>query len=88
MSDRDEPKGIGIFDRPDYLVLAQDYGERGYSGIEIDSIDAGETRRLLKVNQKRLMQTWSTYAKPTWWRVRSRGSVETGVYDKAMSAAA
>ena len=62
MSDRDEPKGIAIFDRSDHLVLAQDYGERGYSGIEIDSIDAGETRRLLKVNQKRLMQTWTTYA--------------------------
>ena len=62
MSERHEPKGIGVFRQDDQLVLAEDYGERGYVGIEIDTIDIAEVRRLLKVNEKRLISTWTTYA--------------------------
>ncbi len=62
MSNRDTPEGIGIFKQGDQVVLAEDYGGRGYSGVVIDSVDTDETRRLLKVNKKRLMSTWATYA--------------------------
>ena len=61
-SDRDQPDGIAVFEQPDQVVLAEDYRERGYSGIEIDAADANEVRRLLKVNEKQLMSTWATYA--------------------------
>ena len=62
MSERDQPIGIGLFQHPDEVVLAEDYGTRGYSGIGIDAADAAEVRRLLKVNEKRMMSTWATYA--------------------------
>ena len=62
MPDRDQPNGIAIFEQPDQVVLAEDYGRQGYAGIEIDSIDANEVRWLLKSNEKRLMSTWATYA--------------------------
>ena len=62
MSERDQPIGIGVFERPDEVVLAEDYGTRGYSGIVIDAADAAEVRRLLKVNEKRLLSTWATYS--------------------------
>ena len=63
MSERDQPIGIAVFEQStDEVVLAEDYGKKGYSGIEIDSVDAPEVRRLLKVNRKRLMSTWTTYA--------------------------
>ena len=62
MSNRDTPEGIGIFEQGDQVVLAEDYGGQGYSGVVIDSVDTDETRRLLKVNKKRLMSTWATYA--------------------------
>ena len=62
MSERDQPIGIAVFEQSDEVVLAEDYGTRGYSGIEIDTADAAEVRRLLKVNEKRLMSTWATYA--------------------------
>ena len=62
MSEHDEPLGIAVIEQPDHVVLAEDYGSRGYSGIEIDAADAAEVRRLLKVNDKRLMSTWATYA--------------------------
>ena len=62
MSERDQPIGIAVLEQPDEVVLAEDYGSTGYSGIEIDAVDAAEVRRLLKVNEKRLMSTWATYA--------------------------
>ena len=62
MSNHDTPERIGIFEQGDQVVLAEDYGGRGYSGVVIDSVDTDETRRLLKVNEKRLMSTWATYA--------------------------
>ena len=62
MSNHDTPEGISIFEQGDEVVLAEDYGGRGYSGVVIDSVDQDETRRLLKVNKKRLMSTWATYA--------------------------
>ena len=62
MPDRDQPNGIAIFEQPDQVVLAEDYGRQGYAGIEIDPIDANEVRWLLKSNEKRLISTWATYA--------------------------
>ena len=62
MPDRDQPNGIALFEQPDQVVLAEDYGEQGYAGIEIDPIDADEVRWLLKLNEDRLMSTWATYA--------------------------
>ncbi len=62
MSERDQPIGIALFEQPDEVVLAEDYGSTGYRGIEIDAVDVAEVRRLLKVNEKRLMSTWGTYA--------------------------
>ena len=62
MVDRGRPIGIAVIEQPDHVVLAEDYGEQVYTGIEIDSLDADEVRRLLKVNEKRLISTWRTYA--------------------------
>lgn len=62
MSERVQPIGIAVLEQPDEVVLAEDYGSTGYSGIEIDAADTAEVRRLLKVNEKRLMSTWATYA--------------------------
>ena len=62
MSEGEEPNGIVIVEEPDRVVLAEDHGERGYSGIEIDSADTDEVRRLLKINEKQLMPTWAMYA--------------------------
>ena len=58
----DQPSGIVVIEQAEDTVLAEDYGTKGYSGIEIDSKDAAEVRRLIKVNEKRLMSTWATYA--------------------------
>lgn len=62
MNARDQPVGVAVFEQPDEVVLAEDYGTKGYSGIEIDAVDAAEVRKLLKVNEKRLLSTWATYA--------------------------
>ena len=39
MSNHDTPERIGIFEQGDQVVLAEDYGGRGYSGVVIDSVD-------------------------------------------------
>ena len=64
MDEEIKPHRLAVFaaseGRP---ILAEDYGDNGFSGIEMDSSDESEVQRLLKVNQRHLLGTWDTYAK-------------------------
>ena len=89
MSNRDTPEGIGIFKQGDQVVLAEDYGGRGYSGVVIDSFTGyGRDSAATQGKQEEVDVDLGDVREPTWWRVCSGGSMETGIRDKEMPTAA
>ena len=57
------PERLALFKQSgDCVILAEDHGSSGYSGIEIDRADADEVQRLLTINHKHLQSAWKTYA--------------------------